>query len=368
MASPSERATTSRTRRDGGTPLARAYRDPRRPATLAHGRADPSRTMSLRRTGVWTFLAVGASAALAHVAPYQVPACGRAVAVVRLPAATWPGRAREREHLPMDMTGEYRIPAPRQRVWEALNDPEMLRQAIPGCEQLRSAARSSRRGHAKVGPVKREVPARSRSGDLNRPKGYSISGEGKGGAAGFAKGGAKVDLTEEGTDTVLRYEAKADVGGKLAQIGSRLIQGTAKKMADDFFGRFSRIVAESYAGDRRPRRHRRPRLPGRRRPRRWPPWTRCRRPGPARDARDHRRRRAAGPAAGDAAGGPVTILHQPAAGGRARGGAGHRPADHQRRGRATAARRPTCRPSRPVAEPPRPAPAAAARAPRVRDP
>ncbi len=149
----------------------------------------------------------------------------------------------------MDMTGEYRIPAPRQRVWEALNDPEILRQAIPGCEQLDKVSEQemTARVKAKVGPVSATFSGRVTLGDLNPPESYTISGEGSGGVAGFAKGGARVNLAEDGADTVLRYEAKADVGGKLAQIGSRLVQGTARKMADDFFSRFSRIVGEQHA-------------------------------------------------------------------------------------------------------------------------
>lgn len=149
----------------------------------------------------------------------------------------------------MDMTGEYRIPAPRQRVWEALNDPLVLRQAIPGCEQLDkiSDQEMTARVKAKVGPVSATFSGKVTLGDLNPPESYTISGEGSGGVAGFAKGRARVNLAEDGADTVLRYEAKADVGGKLAQIGSRLVQGTAKKMADDFFSRFSRIVGEQHA-------------------------------------------------------------------------------------------------------------------------
>ncbi len=146
----------------------------------------------------------------------------------------------------MEMTGEYRIPAPRERVWQALNDPEILQQAIPGCEQLvkKSDTEFEARVMAKVGPVKARFDGAVTLADLNPPESYTISGEGKGGAAGFARGGAKVWLVEDGTGvTILRYEAQADVGGKLAQIGSRLIQGTAKKMADEFFGRFSEIVA-----------------------------------------------------------------------------------------------------------------------------
>jgi carbon monoxide dehydrogenase subunit G len=151
----------------------------------------------------------------------------------------------------MDMTGEYRIPAPRQRVWEALNDPEVLKASIPGCEELHKLSDNEleARVKAKVGPVSAIFTGKVTLNDLNPPESYTIAGEGKGGAAGFARGGAEVALTEDGADTLLRYQAKADVGGKLAQIGSRLIQGTAKKMADDFFSRFSRIVGDSYAAE-----------------------------------------------------------------------------------------------------------------------
>jgi len=155
----------------------------------------------------------------------------------------------------MDMSGEYRIPAPRDRVWAALNDPEILRQAIPGCEELtkHSDTELEAKVTAKVGPVKAKFAGNVRLENINAPESYSIVGEGKGGAAGFAKGGADVHLKEDGSDTILTYNAKAEVGGKLAQIGSRLIQGTAKKMADDFFGKFSRIVtdAEVAAGERK---------------------------------------------------------------------------------------------------------------------
>ncbi len=149
----------------------------------------------------------------------------------------------------MDMAGEYRIPASRERVWAALNDPEILRQAIPGCEELvkQSDTEMEAKVTAKVGPVKAKFTGNVRLENIDPPKGYSIVGEGKGGAAGFAKGGADVSLAEDGDGTILTYNAKADVGGKLAQIGSRLVQGTAKKMADDFFGRFSQIVADGEA-------------------------------------------------------------------------------------------------------------------------
>jgi len=146
----------------------------------------------------------------------------------------------------MDMTGEYRIPAPRERVWAALNDPDVLRQCIAGCESLEkiSDTELTAKVRAKVGPVSATFSGKVTLSDLDPPAGYRISGEGTGGAAGFAKGGATVSLAEDGPDaTVLRYNAEAQVGGKLAQIGSRLIQGTAKKMADDFFTRFANLVA-----------------------------------------------------------------------------------------------------------------------------
>ncbi|GBD45138.1 hypothetical protein HRbin40_02640 [bacterium HR40] len=146
----------------------------------------------------------------------------------------------------MDMTGEYRIPAPRERVWQALNDPEILRQAIPGCEELtrKSDTEFEAVVRAKIGPVQARFTGAVSLSDIRAPESYVIQGEGKGGAAGFARGGARVELLADGANaTILRYEAKADVGGKLAQIGSRLIQSTAKKMADDFFARFAELVA-----------------------------------------------------------------------------------------------------------------------------
>jgi carbon monoxide dehydrogenase subunit G len=145
----------------------------------------------------------------------------------------------------MDMTGQYRIPAPREQVWAALNDPAMLKASLPGCESLEKLSDHEFAATvvAKVGPVKAKFNGNVTLSNLNPPESYTISGEGKGGAAGFAKGGADVRLTEEGDVTVLTYTAKADVGGKLAQLGSRLIDGTAKKMADEFFRNFSNQVA-----------------------------------------------------------------------------------------------------------------------------
>lgn len=140
----------------------------------------------------------------------------------------------------MDMTGEYRIPAPRDKVWAALNDPAMLKAALPGCESLEKLSDTEFAAVvvAKVGPVKAKFNGNVALSNLNPPQSYTIAGEGKGGAAGFAKGGAEVQLSEDGDDTILRYAAKADVGGKLAQLGSRLIDGTAKKLADEFFDNF----------------------------------------------------------------------------------------------------------------------------------
>lgn len=149
----------------------------------------------------------------------------------------------------MDMTGEYTIKAPREAVWAALNDPEMLKGAIAGCEELvKDGDGFKATVVAKVGPVKAKFGGRVTLSDLDPPNGYTITGEGQGGAAGFAKGGAKVRLKDDGAGgTLLQYEANAQIGGKLAQIGSRLIDGTAKKMADDFFSAFAASV-ESKAG------------------------------------------------------------------------------------------------------------------------
>ncbi len=144
----------------------------------------------------------------------------------------------------MDMNGEYRIAAPRQRVWEALNDPEVLRQAIPGCEELNklSDTELEAAAKAKVGPVSARFKGKVTLSNLNPPESYTLSGEGTGGAAGFAKGEATVTLVEDGEATILKYTVKASIGGKLAQVGQRLVDGAAKKMADDFFDRFSELA------------------------------------------------------------------------------------------------------------------------------
>lgn len=145
----------------------------------------------------------------------------------------------------MELQGERRIPAPRQLVWERLNDPETLKQCIPGCETIDKVSDTefTAKVVAKVGPVRASFSGKVTLSDLDPPSRYTITGEGTGGVAGFAKGSATVELSEEGGETVMRYGAQGQVGGKLAQIGSRLIDATARKMADDFFGKFVTVVS-----------------------------------------------------------------------------------------------------------------------------
>ena len=158
----------------------------------------------------------------------------------------------------MEMTGEYKIPAPREKVWAALNDPVILKECIPGCQSLDkiSDTEMTAKVKSKVGPV-RATFRRGQALQIDPPNSYTITGEGKGGVAGFAKGGADVKLEEDGDDMILRYTAKAQVGGKLAQIGARLIDATAKQMADEFFGAFAKN--RSGARDARRARRRSPR-------------------------------------------------------------------------------------------------------------
>jgi len=150
----------------------------------------------------------------------------------------------------MEMSGEVRLSASRQEVWDALNDPEVLKASIPGCDELEklSDTELAAKVTAKVGPVKAKFAGAVTLSNIDPPNGYTISGEGKGGAAGFAKGGADVTLSDDGDGTLLSYNVKASVGGKLAQIGARLIDSTARKMADQFFTGFAEqlggVVAE----------------------------------------------------------------------------------------------------------------------------
>jgi carbon monoxide dehydrogenase subunit G len=151
----------------------------------------------------------------------------------------------------MDMTGEHTINAPRQAVWAALNDPEVLKQSIAGCEELNKTSDTEFQAQvtAKVGPVKAKFGGKVTLSDLDPPNGYTITGEGSGGAAGFAKGGAKVHLEDAAAGgTLLKYEVHAQIGGKLAQIGSRLVDGAARKMANEFFAAFAATVEARSGG------------------------------------------------------------------------------------------------------------------------
>jgi len=144
----------------------------------------------------------------------------------------------------MEIKGEYRIAAPREKVFAALNDQAVLQACIPGCESLEKTSDTEMKAKVRmrIGPVSASFSGKVTLSDIDPPNGYRISGEGQGGAAGFAKGGAVVTLREDAGDTVLNYNVDAQVGGKIAQVGARLIDGTAKKLADEFFGKFATMV------------------------------------------------------------------------------------------------------------------------------
>ncbi|MEO9652563.1 MAG: carbon monoxide dehydrogenase subunit G [Roseobacter sp.] len=146
----------------------------------------------------------------------------------------------------MELSDEIIINAPKDRVYAALNDPEILKQCIPGCEELIKHSDSELEAKVvlKVGPVKARFSGDVQLDTAGAPDAFSLTGQGNGGAAGHAKGGASVTLTADGDKTILNYDAKADIGGKLAQLGSRLIQGTAKKLAAKFFKSFADVVNE----------------------------------------------------------------------------------------------------------------------------
>jgi uncharacterized protein len=155
----------------------------------------------------------------------------------------------------MEMSGSQRIEASREKVWEGMNNPEILKQCIPGCEaiEMTSPTEMVAKAVLKIGPVKATFNGKVTLADLDPPNGYTITGEGQGGVAGFAKGGAKVRLEADGEDaTILHYDAKADVGGKIAQLGARLIDGTAKKLAGDFFEKFGQAIAPKAEGEEVP--------------------------------------------------------------------------------------------------------------------
>lgn len=148
----------------------------------------------------------------------------------------------------MQMTGEQRIAAPRAKVWAALNDPDVLRQCIPGCQSLEKDGDALKAlVNIKIGPIGARFTGKVTLSDLNPPTSYTITGEGQGGTAGFAKGAAKVRLADDGAGTLLSYDVDAQVGGRMAQLGGAVIDATAKQMANTFFKRFGEIVAPSQA-------------------------------------------------------------------------------------------------------------------------
>src|SRR5262245_61007803 len=184
-----------------------------------------------------------AQAPSSHTVPSSSPPAG---------SFLWPGpallggRVIATQEAPMAMTmnGEVQLPASRQAVWDKLNDPEVLKACIPGCEELEKTDEHGFRAVAKmkVGPVSARFKGKVTLSDLDPPNGYKISGEGEGGVAGFAKGGATVGLADKDGGTLLSYNVEAQIGGKLAQLGQRLINGAAKKLADEFFANFAKAV------------------------------------------------------------------------------------------------------------------------------
>ncbi len=145
----------------------------------------------------------------------------------------------------MEIKNEFRIPAPRDKVWRALNDPEVLAQSIPGCQEIDKISETEFTAKVvlRVGPVKAPFKGKVTLSDIDPPNSYKITGEGQSGVAGFARGEATVRLSDEGGATALAYEVHAVVGGKLAQIGQRLLDATAQKLATKFFDAFSQLVA-----------------------------------------------------------------------------------------------------------------------------
>ena len=141
----------------------------------------------------------------------------------------------------MEMTGQQLVPLPQQETWNALNDPTVLKDCIPGCESIEAKGENEYEVVllAKVGPVSARFKGRMTVTEADPPRAYTLNFEGQGGAAGFAKGQADVALTPQDGGTLLAYTAKANIGGKLAQVGSRLVDGVAKKLAGEFFAAFT---------------------------------------------------------------------------------------------------------------------------------
>jgi uncharacterized protein len=150
----------------------------------------------------------------------------------------------------MEMSGEQMVPAPQDAVWKALNDPQVLKECVPGCESIEPAGDNTYQVLmvARVGPVSAKFKGKLTLSDIQPPRSYALAFEGQGGPAGFAKGGARVSLSAENpSSTKLSYDVKASVGGKLAQIGSRLVDAAAKKVADDFFRAFNERMSRKEA-------------------------------------------------------------------------------------------------------------------------
>ena len=144
----------------------------------------------------------------------------------------------------MELSDEVRIAASRDQVYAGLNDPEILQQCIPGCEEIvkNSDTELEAKVVLKIGPVKAKFSGVVTLDPAGAPARFSLTGEGSGGIAGFAKGGADVELEEDGNETILKYTAKADVGGKIAQLGSRLVSSTSQKLARSFFDKFAEVI------------------------------------------------------------------------------------------------------------------------------
>ena len=157
----------------------------------------------------------------------------------------------------MEMSGEQLIPATQAQTWDALNDPEILKACVPGCESITKSGENEYvvLMTARIGPVSAKFKGKLALADLNPPNSYSIAFEGQGGVAGFGKGGAQVQLAPGEGGTTLSYQVKANVGGKLAQIGSRLVDAAAKKLSEEFFNAFNAKVASLYPGHGSPAGH-----------------------------------------------------------------------------------------------------------------